>query len=83
MFYVLHELEGQFVAYHIREWDVHWKAMNASFEEALNVDEDLQRFSGRIFLCGTTTIDYKPRCLISQEFNRMTSLGTLQWIQSC
>jgi hypothetical protein len=38
-----HELEGEeeFVANHIHEWDIHWKAMNASFEEALNTDEDL------------------------------------------
>ncbi len=33
--------EEEFVANHIHEWDDHWKALNASFEEALNVDEDL------------------------------------------
>jgi hypothetical protein len=38
---------------------------------------------GECFMCGTTTIGYKPRCLISLEFIRMTSLDTLQWIPSC
>ncbi len=33
--------EEAFVANHIHEWDDHWKAMNASFEEGLNSDEDL------------------------------------------
>jgi hypothetical protein len=33
--------EEEFVANHIHEWDVHWKVVNASFEEALNVYEDL------------------------------------------
>jgi hypothetical protein len=37
---------------------------------------------GECFVCGMTTIDYKPRCLISQKFAHMTSLGTLQWIPS-
>jgi hypothetical protein len=69
--------EEEFVIDHIHKWDDHWKAMNASFEKALNAYEDLQRFNGRIFLCGMTTIDYKPRCLIFQKFIRMTFLGTL------
>jgi len=33
--------EEAFVANHIHEWDDHWKAVNASFEEGLNLDEDL------------------------------------------
>jgi hypothetical protein len=33
--------EEEFVIDHIHEWDNHWKAMNASFEEVLNVDENL------------------------------------------
>jgi hypothetical protein len=39
----------EFVANHIHEWNDHWKALNASFEEALNADEDLQKFRGRMF----------------------------------
>jgi hypothetical protein len=31
--------EEEFVADH--KWVVHWKAVNASFEEAFNADEDL------------------------------------------
>ncbi len=52
MFYVSPtnwQREEEFVAYHIHEWDDHWKALNASFEEALNADEDLQKFSGGMF----------------------------------
>ncbi len=41
--------EEEFVADHIHEWDIHSKAMNASFEEVLNMDEDLQRFIGKMF----------------------------------
>ncbi len=33
-------------------------------------------------LCGTT-IGYKPRCQIYQEFSQKTSLGTLQLLLSC
>jgi len=33
--------EEAFVADHIHEWDDHEKTVNASFDEALNVDEDL------------------------------------------
>jgi hypothetical protein len=33
--------EEAFVVDHIHEWDDHWKVMNASFEEALNMNEDL------------------------------------------
>jgi hypothetical protein len=40
--------EEAFVANHIHEWDDHWKVVNASFEEGLNTDEDLQRFNGRM-----------------------------------
>jgi hypothetical protein len=35
--------------------------MNASFEEALNVDEDLQRFSGRVFFVWDNTIQHLPQ----------------------
>jgi hypothetical protein len=41
--------EEEFVANHIHKWDIHWKATNASFEEAFNANEDLQRFNGRMF----------------------------------
>jgi hypothetical protein len=40
---------GGIVADHIHEWDDHWKVVNASFEEGLNANEDLQRFNGRMF----------------------------------
>jgi hypothetical protein len=33
------------VANYIHEWDDHWKALNASFEETLNADENLQDVS--------------------------------------
>jgi hypothetical protein len=39
----------EFVVDHIHEWDVHWKAVNASFEETFNADENLKRFSGKMF----------------------------------
>ncbi len=41
--------EEAFVVYHIHEWDKHWKGVNASFEKGLNLDEDLQKFSGKMF----------------------------------
>jgi hypothetical protein len=41
--------EEAFVVDHIHEWDNHWKVVNASFNEGLNLDEDLQRFNGRMF----------------------------------
>jgi len=31
------------------EWDNHWKVVNASFEEMLNANENLQKFNGRMF----------------------------------
>jgi hypothetical protein len=33
--------EEAFIVDHILEWHDHWKAVNASFEEGLNMDEDL------------------------------------------
>jgi hypothetical protein len=36
-----HELEGGGGICCIHKWDVHWKVVNASFEEVLNMDEDL------------------------------------------
>jgi hypothetical protein len=33
--------EEEFVAYHIHERDEHWKAVNTSFKETLNANEDL------------------------------------------
>ncbi len=39
----------EFVVDHIHKRDVHWKVVNASFEEAFNVDENLKRFSGKMF----------------------------------
>jgi hypothetical protein len=46
-----HKLAGEeaFVADHIHEWDNHWKVMDASFEEGMNANEDLQRFVRRMF----------------------------------
>lgn len=41
--------EEAFVANHIREQDNHCKVVNASFEEGLNSNEDLQRFNGKMF----------------------------------
>ncbi len=41
--------EEAFVVNHIHEWDDHYKSMNATFKEALDFDEDLQRFNGRMF----------------------------------
>jgi hypothetical protein len=51
--------------------------VNASFEEKFNAAKDLQRFNGRIVLCGMATIHYKHGCHIFQELTQMTSLGTL------
>ncbi len=41
--------EEEFVAYHIHKWDVHQKVVNASFEEALDMDVNMQRFTRRMF----------------------------------
>jgi hypothetical protein len=45
-----HKLEGgrRIVADQIYEWDIHWKVVNASFEEALDLDVNLQRFIERV-----------------------------------
>jgi hypothetical protein len=40
--------EEAFVVDHIHEWDNHWKVVYASFEEGLNLNEDLYKFSGRM-----------------------------------
>jgi hypothetical protein len=33
--------EEEYVENHIQKWDVHWKAVNDSFEESLSSDVDL------------------------------------------
>jgi hypothetical protein len=68
---------GGICANHIHEWDIHWKVVNASFEETFNVAKDLQKFNGRIVLCGMATIHYKHGCHLFQELTHMTTLGTL------
>jgi hypothetical protein len=46
-----HKLEGGggIVANQIYEGDIHWKVVDASFEEALNLDVNLQRFIEKMF----------------------------------
>jgi hypothetical protein len=44
MFYIIptnYKGEEEFVTDQIYEWDIHWKVVNASFEEALNLDVNL------------------------------------------
>lgn len=81
VFYVSHRNqkgEEEFFADHIHKWDIHWKVMNASFEEAPNVDEIWRGSLGECYLCGTTTIDYKPRCHVYQEMLSMDSIFALR-----